>query len=94
MWIPETVHRGASDKEIVDLANSSGRIILTRDRDFLGMGLRRKAEYGLIYIAEPARKDNLVRLSRNIVRALEYLERKPLMAIVMSTTIELHPLTQ
>ncbi len=56
------------------------------------MSLRRKIEYGLIYIAEPARKDNLVRLSRNIARALEYLERKPLMAIATSTTIELHHL--
>jgi len=56
------------------------------------MSLRRKIEYGLIYTAEPARKDNLIRLSRNIVGALEYLERKPLMAIVTSTTIELHPL--
>ncbi len=93
VWIPETAYRGISDKEIVDLANSNGRIRLTRDSDFLGINLRRKIEYGLIYIAEPARKDNLVRLSRNIVRALEYLERKPLIAIVTSTTIELHPLT-
>ena len=78
----------------MDLANSGGRIILTRDRDFLGMRLRRKVEYGLIYIGEPARKDNLVRLSGNIIRALEFLDRKPLLAIVTSTTIELHPLTQ
>ncbi len=93
VWIPETTYRGISDKEIVDLANSSGGIILTRDSDFLGMSLRRKIEYGLIYIAEPVRKDNLVRFSRNIVKALEYLERKPLMAIVTPTTIQLHPLT-
>ncbi len=92
VWIPEMAYRGISDKEIVGLANSNGRIVLTGDSDFLGMNLRRKIEYGLIYIAEPIRKDNLVRFSRNIVRALEYLKRKPLMAIVTSTTIELHPL--
>jgi len=56
------------------------------------VSLRRKIEYGLIYIAEPVRKDNLARLFRNILGALEYIERKPLMAIVTSTTIELHPL--
>jgi len=89
--MPETEYRGISDKEIVDLANHNGRIVLTRDSNFLGVSLRRKIEYGLIYIAEPVRKDNLVRLSRNIVVALEYLERKPFMAIVTSTTIELHP---
>jgi len=77
VWIPETAYRGVSDEEIVDLANSGGRIILTRDRDFLRMRLRRKVEYGLIYIGEPARKDNLVRLSGNIIRALEFLDRKP-----------------
>ena len=55
--------------------------------------LRRRIRYGLVYIAEPVRKDNAERLAINIVKALELLERKPLTAIVTSTTIELHPLT-
>ena len=31
VWIPETAYRGISDREIVDLANSNRRIILTKD---------------------------------------------------------------
>jgi len=37
-------------------------------------------------------KDNIERLIKNIVRVLAVLDRKPLVAIVTSTTIELHPL--
>ena len=92
IWIPETEYRGISDREIVDLANGSKRIVLTRDSDFLGMSLRRRMDYGLIYIAEPVRKDNIERLVKNIVKALEILDSKPLVVIATSTTIELHPL--
>ena len=92
VWIPETDYRGVSDREVVDLANSSGRVILTRDSDFLRMSLRRRIRYGLVYIAEPVRKDNVEKLARNIVKTLEVLEKKPVLAIVTSTTIELHPL--
>jgi len=93
IWIPETEYRGISDREIVDLANGSKRIILTRDNDFLGMSLRRRIDQGLIYIAEPVRKDNIEKLIKNIIKSLEVLGSKPLVAIVTSTTIELHPLT-
>ncbi|MEB3756732.1 MAG: DUF5615 family PIN-like protein [Desulfurococcales archaeon] len=92
VWIPETEHRGISDREIIDLANSSGRIILTRDSDFLRISLRRRMDYELVYIAEPVKKDNIKKLIKNIVKALELLDRKGLMATVTSTTIELYPL--
>ena len=91
-WMPETEYRGIRDSEVVDLANNSGRIILTRDSDFLAASLRRRIRYGLVYIAELVRKDNVEILARSIVRTLEALERKPLTAIVASSTIELHPL--
>ena len=48
--------------------------------------------YGLVHIAEPIRKDNVEKLARSIVRALKLSNRKPILAIVTSTTIELHPL--
>ena len=32
-WIAEQVH-GAIDKEVVELANSEGRVLITSDRDF------------------------------------------------------------
>ena len=92
LWIPETSHRGISDKEVVDLANSSGRAVLTRDSDFLQTSLRRRIRYGLIYIAEPVRKDNVEKLARNIVETSEVLKEKPVLAVVTSAIIELHPL--
>lgn len=93
IWIPETGYRGISDREVVDLANSSERVILTRDSDFLRVNLRRRVRYGLLYIAEPIRKDNVEKLARNIAKTLEVLEEKPILAIVSSSTIELYPLT-
>ncbi|MCE4599611.1 MAG: DUF5615 family PIN-like protein [Desulfurococcales archaeon] len=93
IWIPETGYRGISDREVVDLANSSERVILTRDSDFLRVNLRRRVRYGLLYIAEPIRKDNVEKLARNIAKTLEVLEDKPILAIVSSSTIELYPLT-
>ena len=84
VWIPETEYRSISDGEVVDLANNIGRIVLTRDSDFLVTGLRKRIRYGLVYIAEPVRKGKVEILARNIIKALEALERKPLMAIVTS----------
>lgn len=93
VWIPETRYRGISDREVVDLANSDGRAVLTRDSDFLETNLRRRIRYGLIYVAEPVKRDNVEKLARNIVKALEVLERRHVLAIVTSAAIELHPLT-
>jgi len=92
VWIPETGYRGISDIEVIDLANSDVRVVLTRDSDFLRIDLRRRVRYGLIYVAEPIRRDNIEKLSRNIAKALEMLE-KPILAMITSTTIELYPLT-
>ena len=47
-----TNYQGISDREVIDLANSSGGVALTRDRDFLGMSLRREDKYGLVHVAE------------------------------------------
>jgi predicted nuclease of predicted toxin-antitoxin system len=91
-WIPDTEYRGISDKQVVSIANNSGRIVLTRDSDFLKLYLRKDVLYGIIYIAEPVRKDNLDKLARNIARALEILEEKPRLIIVTSSTIESYPL--
>ena len=91
-WIPDTNYRGISDKEVVRIANNNGRIILTRDSDFLKVYLRKDARYGIIYIAEPVRKDNLDELARNTVRALEILKEKPRLIIITANTIESYPL--
>ena len=93
VWIPETRYRGISDREVIDLANSDGRAVLTRDSDFLQTSLRKRIRYGLIYVAEPVRRDNVEKLARNIVKALEVLEKRHVLAIVTSTAIELHPIT-
>ena len=92
LWIPETSSRGISDEEIADLASTEERAVLTRDRDFLATRLRRRATHGVIYIAEPVRRDNVEKLARNINKALEALREKPGLAIVTSTTIELYRL--
>ncbi len=62
-WIPETNYRGMSDSEVISLANRDERVVLTRDSDFLKPSLRRKAKYGIIYIGEPVRKDNVKKLA-------------------------------
>ena len=94
VWIPETSYRGISDREVISLANRDGGAVLTRDSDFLKTSLRRRAEYGIIYIGEPIRRDNVENLARNIAEALEIIKEKPLLIIVTSSTIELYPLTQ
>ncbi len=53
VWIPETSYRGISDREVINLANKDGRVVLTRDRDFLKPSPREEAEYGIIYVSEP-----------------------------------------
>jgi len=42
-WIPETQFRGMSNSELLELANRQDLILVTRDRDFLDVGLRRKS---------------------------------------------------
>jgi len=93
VWIPETRYRGISDRELVSLTNSDNRVVVTRDNDFLKMDLRRRIKYGLIYIGEPVRRDNIEKLARNIINVLEILKEKPILVIVSSTTVELYPLT-
>ena len=92
-WIPETSYRGINDTEVVSLANRDERAVLTRDSDFLKLYLREKSKYGIIYVDEPIRRDNVEKLARNIVKALEIIKKKPLLIIVTSSTIELYPLT-
>ena len=92
LWIPETSSRGISDEEVADLAAAEERVVLTRDRDFLATRLRRRATHGVIYIAEPVRKDNVEKLARNTLKALEALREKPGLAIITTKTIELYRL--
>jgi len=77
VWIPTTSHRGISDREAISLASMDERVVLTRDSDFLKPGLRRRAEYGIIYIGEPVRRDDAERLARNIAKALEIIKENP-----------------
>jgi predicted nuclease of predicted toxin-antitoxin system len=93
VWIPETSYRGISDNEVINLANRDEKIVLTRDSDYLKPSLRRKAKYGIIYIGEPIRKDNVKKLAKNVAKALEIIKEKPFLVIVTSSTIELYPLT-
>ncbi len=93
-WIPDTSYRGISDIEVISLANRDKRVVLTRDSDFLKPYLRGRAKYGIIYIGEPIRKNNVKKLARNIAKALEIIREKPLLIIVTSRTIELYPLNR
>jgi len=91
-WILETSYRGISSDEVINIANRSGKIILTRDSDYLRSSLRNKAVYGIIYIDEPVRKDNVQKIAENILRALEAMSKRHHLAIVTSNIIELYPL--
>ncbi len=77
------------DKEVVDLANSQGRVVLTRDSDFLKSNLRRRSAYGIIYIDERIRKDNVEKLASNVKKSLEYLREKRMVVIISASTIEM-----
>jgi len=88
-WFPETRFRGMSNSELLELANRQGLILVTRDRDFLDVGLRRKSQYGIIYIGEPIRKDNIDVLVSNILKALKHLKGHQL-AIVTGTKVEFY----
>lgn len=92
LWIPETGLRGASDLEIINLANRNSMTILTRDSDFLKLNLRKKAKYGIIFIAEPVRKGNFLQIARNVMNVLKTFEKKPLLIILTTTAIEFHRL--
>lgn len=90
LWVPETEYRGVSNSEPLDLANKFGRILVTRDRDFLARHLVRKAKHGLIYIGEPVRKENVDRLAQNLAVALGLLKKGKRVVIVTSVTIEIY----
>jgi len=92
LWIPETSYRGISDDEVVNLANSTKRILLTRDSDYLRSRLRKRVEHGILYVGEPIRKDNVWRITENIMKALEAMRGRNLLAIVASHMIELYSL--
>ncbi|MCD6488529.1 MAG: DUF5615 family PIN-like protein [Desulfurococcales archaeon] len=93
VWIPETSYQGISDNEVVDPANRDERVVITRDSDYLKPGLRRRTRHGIIYIGEPIRKGNVRKLAENIVRTLEIIKEKPLLATITFSTIELYSLT-
>lgn len=93
IWIPETGFRGINDRDVIKLANKQERVILTRDRDFLELALRRRVRCGLIHIGESVRRDNVEKLVKNIAKALEIIKEKPSLVVVTSISIELYPLT-
>ena len=93
LWIPETNYRGISDDEVINLANRTERMILTRDSDYLKLSLRRGVRHGVLYVAEPIRKDNVRKIAENTIRALEAMRQRRLLAIVTSDMIELYPLS-
>jgi len=59
LWVPGTSYQGISDDKVINLANRTERMILTRDSDYLKPSLRRRARHGALYVAEPIRKDKL-----------------------------------
>jgi len=93
LWIPETNYRGISDDEVINLANRTERMILTRDSDYLKPSLRRGVRHGVLYVAEPIRKDNVRKIAENTIRALEAMRQRRLLALVTSVMIELYPLS-
>ena len=93
-WAAESPMRGASDDELIDIANMEGRVLLTRDRDFLLARRRRRIKHGLIYLAEPVKRHNLEALAGNIARALKLIREEPRLAVVSSSVIELYPLRE
>ncbi|RLE90227.1 MAG: hypothetical protein DRN04_15425 [Thermoprotei archaeon] len=74
--VVDTDFRGVADEELVEIANRTGRILLTRDSDFVRIALKRKIRTGVIYIAIPVTKENYRRLARLIRNNLRRCRRK------------------
>ncbi len=64
--VVDTNFRGVADEELVEIANRTRRILLTRDSDFVKIALKRKIRVGIIYVAIPITKENYRRLARLI----------------------------
>ena len=64
--VVDSSFRGISDGGLIEWANREGRILLIRDKDFVGRVLRKRVKTGLIYIAVPIRKENYYKLARII----------------------------
>ena len=69
--LQDVADRGLPDYEVITLANSEGRAILTRDRDFVeNPRLARAAYMGIVYLAYQPGRLEVLELARRIARAL------------------------
>jgi len=88
VWIVESLNRGISDLEVVNIANKLSRTILTRDLDFLQYSLASKANHGIIYIGEPITKDNINSIATDIKNVVSRFKLKKKVIIVKSGIME------
>ncbi|RLE94681.1 MAG: hypothetical protein DRJ55_02650 [Thermoprotei archaeon] len=61
--VVDTDFRGVADEELIEIADRNGRVLLTRDSDFVRMALKKRIGTGVIYVAVPITKENYRRLA-------------------------------
>lgn len=90
LWLTKTEHKGIKDKEVINLANTMSRTILTRDSDFMKGRLASKATYGVVYLAETVTKENINILAEAIERVVKNISfKKGLVVIVRTSYVEI-----
>jgi predicted nuclease of predicted toxin-antitoxin system len=83
--------RGVSDEELIEKANELGRIILTRDSDFITPHTLLRVRSGVIHISFQPTKNELRTLAKRIAILLKGFKPKlGLLVIVTREYIEIY----
>lgn len=75
--------RGASDRELVSLANELKRTILTRDSDFITANLLKLARFGVVYLAYQPPPSEIPSLAERIASLEDKVEPKRGLLVVV-----------
>lgn len=75
--------RGASDQELIEMANRLGRAVLTRDSDFAAPNVLSQTRSGVIYISFQPSKDELPLLAGRMATLPRRLEPRPGLLVII-----------
>ena len=75
--------RGINDLEVIELANSQDRAILTRDSDYTQPQLLCKTEHGIVFIAYNPSKNELNSLAEMLATTLTAIKPKRCLLVIV-----------
>ena len=76
IWIPRTKYRGYSDRELIEIANKGKLVILTRDREYVELELRKLIQTGVIYAGLRINDSNMNGIANQIIKMLPQTKRR------------------